>query len=326
MTRTLPHRSRSLVPLLGLAWALLVVVTPGCGRHAASDEPAKGADEKAGEAKSAADSNRVVLPAGGAQAAGLTVANAGPATIDVTVQLPGEVKPDSGRVLLVRPRFAGVVHALQKQIGDPVQRGETVATIQSNESLTDYAVTAAMPGRVMTRGATIGQTVSQDTPLYTIVDLSDVWVEFAIYPHQLGQIRRGQAARVAPQSATGLEAKSTISYVGPMLAQDTRVSVARVVLPNPERRWDPGLFVTVTVVTDHANVAVAVPDEAVLRMTEGQAVFVPERGGYTLRRVVTGRSDGRTTQIVSGLTAGTPVVVHNAFVLKSELEKAEYEE
>jgi cobalt-zinc-cadmium efflux system membrane fusion protein len=173
-----------------------------------------------------------------------------------------------------------------------------------------------------------GESVTPDTPLYTIVDLSDVWVEFPVYPHQIGVIRPGQRVHLKPESdGSDLKADATIDYVGPVMAQDTRVSSARVVLPNHLAHWEPGMFVTVTVVTDHASVAVAVPDEGVVRTDEGPAVFVaaPD-GAYRMQRVATGRSDGRMTEILSGLAPGTPVAARHAFVLKAEMMKAAEEE
>jgi cobalt-zinc-cadmium efflux system membrane fusion protein len=223
-------------------------------------------------------------------------------------------------VLFVRPRFAGVVHAMHKQVGDAVRRGETVATIQSNESLTDYAVPSSIAGRVVTRGAAVGQAVTQDATLYTIVDVSRVWVDLPIYPHQIGAIRRGQTVRIT-RSGGGDGIVGAITYVGPLLAEDTRVSVARVVLDNRGGGWDPGLFVNASVVTDRARAAVAVPDAAVVRSGDGSAVFVVHQGGFDLRPVGIGRTDGRTTEITSGLAAGDSVVVRNAYVLKAELEK-----
>jgi cobalt-zinc-cadmium efflux system membrane fusion protein len=226
----------------------------------------------------------------------------------------------------VRPRFAGLVHVLRKQVGELVAKGETVALVQSNESLADYEVTAGAAGRVVARGVSAGESVTPDTPLYTIVDLTDVWVEFPIYPHQLGVIRTGQRVHVKPESGDpALSADADIDYVGPVMAQDTRVSNARVTLPNRSLRWEPGMYVTVTVVTDHASVAVAVPDAGVVRTDEGPAVFVADRSGYRMQRVATGRTDGRLTEIVSGLAPGTTVVARNAFVLKAELLKSEEE-
>lgn len=139
----------------------------------------------------------------------------------------------------------------------------------------------------------------------------------------MGRIRAGLEAEIAAQNRPDLSARGAIRYVGPLLEQDTRVSSARVVLANPRGAWTPGLFVTARVAVDRARVAVAVTDEALVRMPDGPAVFVAEGLRFEARRVVTGRTDGRTTEIVSGLAPGDSVVVANAFVLRSELSKGE---
>ena len=301
--------------------ALALFLLPGCGRKEEK------AEEKDSTQAKAAASGRVKLEPGAAQRAGILLGVAGPATIDVTVQLPGQIKPDSGRVLVVRPRFAGVVHALREAVGAAVRKGETIALVQSNESLTDYAIASSMTGRVVARGASVGEVVSTDTPLYTIIDLSDVWVEFTVYPHQLGAIRQGDEVTIAPQSeGGGPVASGRIAYLGPLLSGETGVSLARVTLPNPGTRWQPGLFVTVNVVTDRARAAVAVPDDAIVRTEAGPAVFITDGTRFQERHVVTGRSDGRMTEIVSGLAAGARIAAKNAFVLKAELEKSRFEE
>jgi cobalt-zinc-cadmium efflux system membrane fusion protein len=320
MTCTRRTRSARLALLYLLLLAVPALPLTGCGRKDTAAEESAGANDT-----TAAEPGTVVLPAAAIEKAGIVLGTAGPATIDVTVELPGQVTPDSSRVQVVKPRFGGVVHSLGKQIGDPVARGETIARIQSNESLTDYAVTAAMDGRVVSRGATVGEAVTSDTPLYTIVDLTRVWVEFAIYPHQLGAIRRGLPVRISAAGQPGVFT-GTIDYVGALMAADTRSSAGRVVVPNGSGRWEPGMMVTVTVITDHAQVAVAVPDEAVVRTAEGAAVFVAEGDRFRIRPVVTGRTDGRTTQITSGLKSGESIAIRNAFVLKAELEKAEFAE
>lgn len=96
-----------------------------------------------------------------------------------------------------------------------------------------------------------------------------------------------------------------------------------MVLDNPHGAWTPGLFVTARVAVDRARAAVAVPDEALVRMPDGPAVFVAEGLRFEVRPVTTGRSDGRLTEILTGLAAGDSVVVANAFVLRSELSKGE---
>lgn len=329
LDRDLARAAAMLLLLLG-GLALAAALAAGCvGRGGA--EPAAHADEHAEagghEGEEAhdehGDEGAVTLSAAAARNARLRVAAAGPATIATVVEAPGEIHLNAERVLEIRPRFPGVVRELRKRVGDAVRAGEVVAVVQSNESLADYEVVASMAGTVLARPVVTGSAVANETSLMTLADLSTVWADFAIYPQWVGRIRTGLEATIVAQSRPELSARGVIRYVGPLLEQDTRVSSARVVLANPRGDWTPGLFVTARVAVSRARVAVAVPDEALVRMPEGPAVFVAEGLRFEARRVTTGRSDGRATEIVSGLAAGDSVVVANAFLLRSELSKGE---
>jgi membrane fusion protein, heavy metal efflux system len=300
---------------------LLVSATAplACGRRSEKDE------SSAESGPSPADSGVVVLDAKGAEEAGIVTSPAGPATIDVLLQFPGKVRFDPAHMLEIKPRFAGVVRSLKKELGQPVARNETVALVESNESLTSYAVPSAIAGHVIARPVSPGQSVTQESVLYTIADLSKVWIDFAVYPNQLSQVHRGEPAMVTAPSGGGPGQSGTVDYVGPSLEEGAGVSVGRVILSNAGR-WEPGLFVNVAVTVDHVNAGVAVPEEAILRTNEGPAIFVGQGTRFRLQAVQVGRSDGHMTEIVSGVEPGSPVVVKNAFTLKSELEKSKYEE
>jgi cobalt-zinc-cadmium efflux system membrane fusion protein len=77
------------------------------------------------------------------------------------------------------------------------------------------------------------------------------------------------------------------------------------------------------VVLERVTVPVAVPEEAIVRIGDGAAVFRADSSRFEVQPVTIGRSDGLTTEIVSGLERGAPIVVRNAFLLKAELEKEE---
>lgn len=266
---------------------------------------------------------RVTLAPEAIELAKIRTAPAGPADISVSIETPGEVRLNDEHVLHVRPRFGGLVRKLPHRLGDLVRPGDTLAVVQSNESLTDFAVTAAQAGTVIARDATTGETVTPETVLATVADFSSVWVDFAIYPQNAARVHRGQSAIVESASGDHRKQTGTISYVGPLLEQDTRVSYGRIVLPNRDGFWRPGLFVTVRVQLEQSKVPVAVPDEAIVRTKTGPAVFRAEGTSFELTPVVVGRSDGLMSEITSGLAAGTPVVVENAFLLKAELGKSE---
>lgn len=315
-----------------LAITLMVTasITAGCGKRSdtAREEALDGGHHDDPHAHEVGKSDHpafVELEPEAVRTAGIRVGVAGPALIAVTVEAPGEVRLNAEQVLEMRPRYPGIVRELRKRIGDLVRQGEVVATVQSNESLTDYEIESSMSGTVIGRSVVTGQSVDHETVLYLIADLSSVWVDFAVYPDYVGRIRPGISVTVVAQNRRDLQASGTIQYVGPLLEQETRASSARVVLANPRARWQPGLFVTARVTLERARVPMAVPEQAIIRTAEGAAVFRANGARFELRPVVVGRTDGRTTEIRDGLAAGDTVVVENAFVLKSELGKGEVE-
>lgn len=243
--------------------------------------------------------------------------------IEVRAEAPGEVRLNAERVVQVRPRFAGTIRRLTRRLGDVVRAGDPLATVTSNESLADYEITAPMGGTIVSRDAAEGQTVERESSLYTIADLSSVWVDFALAPQVASLVRRGQPVRIRSEAGETRTADGTVSYVGPLLEQDTRVSSGRVVLSNRNDQWMPGLFVTAEVLVDRERVPVAVPEEAIVRTSRGPAVFRADGSTFELQPVVPGRTDGTWTEIVNGLEPGARVVVKNAYLLKAELGKSE---
>ena len=267
--------------------------------------------------------SRIELAPEAIRAAGILTGEAVPSSIEVTIEVPGEVRLNAERVVQVRPRFPGIVREMRKGLGEAVRRGEVLALVHSNESLANYPIIAAMEGTVVAQEVAIGQAVDHESVLYTVADLSSVWIDFPIYPQSVGRIRRGQTVHVRSESGPALSGAGTIRYVGPLLEQDTRVSYGRIVLDNRERHWQPGLYVTARIVVEHVEVPVAVPEEAIVRMRDGSAVFRAEGNRFEPQPVVTGRTDGSLTEIVDGLEAGARIVVKKAFLLKAELGKAE---
>jgi len=253
--------------------------------------------------------------------AGIVIDTAGPQPIAVVIELPGEIKLNAERSVDVRPTYAGRVVSLRAALGSAVSRGQPLGVIYSNESLSEYVVTAPMTGTVVSRPANPGAVVDHESVLYTVADLSSVWLDFPIYVQHLGRIRRGQTVHVRTEGGPAIAATGTIGYVGPLLDIDTRSTYARVVLPNRDGRWQPGRLVTAVVVVERVTAPVAVPEDAIVRVGTGSAVFRADSSGFEVQPVTVGRTDGTTTEIVSGLERGARIVARGAFWLKAELEK-----
>ncbi|MEO6462705.1 MAG: efflux RND transporter periplasmic adaptor subunit, partial [Candidatus Eisenbacteria bacterium] len=100
---------------------------------------------------------RIELAPEAIKGAGIDTATAGPASIEVTVEAPGEVRMNAEKVVQVRPRFPGLVREMRKRLGDPVRRGEVLAQVHSNESLSNYAITASLGGTIVSQDVAMGQ-------------------------------------------------------------------------------------------------------------------------------------------------------------------------
>ena len=308
------HLSRG-ATLAGFA-LLAGLLSAGCGTRTAEKEEHEEAHKTGRHG-----GQLVELSPEAVRSAGIAVDSVGPRSIEIVIELPGEIKLNAERSVDVRPTYPGRVRLLHAGLGAFVQKGRPLAVIYSNESLSDYTIEAPMSGTVVTRPVNPGAAVDHESVLYTLADLSTVWLDFPIYVQQLGRIRRGQPVHVRAEGGNAGEATGTISYVGPVLDVDTRTTFGRVVLPNRGGQWQPGRLVNAAVILERVTVPTAVPEDAIVRMGSGAAVFRADSTGFEMQPVTPGRSDGTTTEILSGLERGARIVTRNAFLVKAELEK-----
>jgi cobalt-zinc-cadmium efflux system membrane fusion protein len=198
---------------------------------------------------------------------------------------------------------------------DAMMRGGTAGR------LTRYEIRAPLDGVVIEKHLAAGEAVKEDANIFTIADLSSVWAEMTVYPRDLAGVKLGQKVTVRA-SALNAQAEGRVAYVGSLIGEQTRSAKARVTLQNPERRWRPGLFVTVDLVQDESEVPVAVVVDAIQTLRDWKVVFGRFGDVFEARPVELGRSDGKTVEILSGLAPGTRYVASNSFVLKADLGKA----
>ncbi len=186
------------------------------------------------------------------------------------------------------------------------------------------AILAPFDGVVVEKPAVAGQAADPGTPLLTLADLSRVWVEAAIPADNLAQVATGMPAKVSV-TAQPKHLDGVVSFVGPVLGEATRMATARVTLPNPGGRLRPGMLASVDLLGQAASVPVTVASDAVQTIHEHHVVFVRTAAGFRAQDVTVGRSDGKRTEIIQGLAAGTPYAAGGSFVLKADLGKSEAE-
>ena len=321
-------RTQILLPIFGFVFATLLW---GCGTR--SDNASQPKSEAAKEETSVSpehgeehgthghegEENAVTLPADVAQRIGLSLDTVRLGRIERTIELPGEAVPDGDHVVHIVPRFPGIIKKAHKNIGDYVQTGEVLATIESNESLSLYDVVAHGSGRVIEKHATVGEFVTEERDLFVIADLTDVWVNIAIYGKDAPEIAVGQSVRI---EALGGKAVTTavVSYISPVFDERTRSLVARAVISNAKNLWKPGTFIKASFVLTADEPSLLVCKEAVQIVDEKPCVFVSEGGDeFHPVPVATGVLGVSHTEILSGVTEGSVYVCKGAFELKAQL-------
>lgn len=239
-------------------------------------------------------------------------------TIAEHMQLYGVIAPDPQRQRRVAARYPGPVRSVAAQLGDLVEAGQTLASIESNESLQVYTIAAPIRGIVTQRAINAGELADVGT-LFEITDLSRVWAQLSIFPRDLARIRSGQSVRIEGIDGSADEAR--IDHLSPLSGRDQSVS-ARVPLDNPQARWRPGQFVSATVVVDTAPASLVVPLSAVQRLRDWDVVFVVDGDTYQALPVTLGRRDAEHVEILHGLEPGARIVVDNSYLVKADIEKS----
>jgi cobalt-zinc-cadmium efflux system membrane fusion protein len=288
----------------------------GENRHAAEDR----AEDHAGEEGHA--DGVVRLAPSALEEFGIELAVAGPGSIEKTISLPAEVRPNQDRLAHIAPRFPGIAREVRSRIGDRVKPGQVLAVIES-EALAPFDLKTQIHGVVIAKHITRGEPVSREQAAFVVADLRDVWIDISVYQKDLALLRVGQPVVVSAGHDLE-EARGEISYLAPVVDEATRTATARLVLPNPQGAWRPGLFVTARVEVAREEVPLVVPESALEAVDERTVVFVQVADGFEARAVSLGRRGDRHVEILSGLAPGARYVARGGFTLKAELQSGEF--
>jgi cobalt-zinc-cadmium efflux system membrane fusion protein len=186
-------------------------------------------------------------------------------------------------------------------------------------------VRAPIDGTVVERNANAGLNVEVGTPIFTIADLSTVWIVGELYEQDFARVRLGATALVtipgSPEPRRGL-----VSYIDPQVSITTRTGKLRIELPNPGQRMRLGMYVDLQLGAAGARAGgagVTVPTSAVQTIGDQAVVYVKADapGQFTERAVTLGAATGQQVQVTAGLSPGESVVVAGSFFLRAEAER-----
>src|SRR5262249_15464300 len=146
-------------------------------------------------------------------------------------------------------------------------------------------------------GAPVGKE-GDASELYTVADLSAVWVEIAVPTADLDQIKESQRVVITNGRDTRRQSEGKIVFISPILNQETRSARVIAAVDNADLFWRPGSFVTAQITIDEQPVDIRVPRAAIQTIDGEQVVFVRTDGGFEKRVVVLGKEDDQAVEVV----------------------------
>ncbi len=262
---------------------------------------------------------RTKIDAEVAEAFGLKTLIAGPIVLQETATLYGRIMTNTERVREVSARFDGVIQSVTPSLGDSVREGQSLAKVESNESLKSYIIKAPISGVITQRDANPGEQTG-GRQLFTITDTSSVWVDLSVFPADRARVIAG--APVTITAATGdPSVESVINRVN-VQAEANQSVTARVVLENPDGRFLPGTYVTAEVTVGTHSVPLAVKRTGLQAFRDFTVVYAQIGDEYEVRMLELGRQDREWIEVLGGLDPGTRYVSENSYLVKADIEKS----
>jgi cobalt-zinc-cadmium efflux system membrane fusion protein len=216
-----------------------------------------------------------------------------------------------------------------RALGTPVSENEQDCR---NCDISLVTVRAPISGTVIERSINPGAGFEAGKPLFTVADISTLWIIANVPEAQVGSLRVGTPAEVRAAALSDGVIAGRVAYIDPVLREETRTARVRVEVTNREERLKVGMFVEVgfeagsSAPGGSAEKELVIPEEAVQRINERTVVFLPkegEKGHFEARDIEVGGAVGGYQRVISGLKPGERIVSKGSFTLKTQLLKGE---
>lgn len=186
-----------------------------------------------------------------------------------------------------------------------------------------FAVSAPFSGTVIEKKAVLGELAQPDKALFSIADLSTVWIETNLYEKDLGKVKVGSPASIALAAYPGEVFQGKVTYISSVMDKETRTIKARVEVLNPDGRLKLDMFATAAIATGGAGKGLVLPEEAVVLVQGQPTAFVQEEGGFEPRAIKLGDKLRGSVILKGGIESGEKVVTSGAYALKAKMLKSQ---
>ncbi|MFA7267699.1 MAG: efflux RND transporter periplasmic adaptor subunit [Sterolibacterium sp.] len=207
--------------------------------------------------------------------------------------------------------------------------GVSPAPADDGRAVSTFPLTTPFAGTVIEKHAILGELAQPDKQIFTVADLSRLWIEANLFEKDLGRIKTGAEAVVTVDAYPGESFQGKLTYIAAVVDKETRTVQARVEVANPDGRLKPEMFATAAIRTSGTagaagkGKALLLPQEAVVLMQGQPTAFVEERGGFEPRAVELGEKLRDRVVVKNGLKAGERVVTAGTYALKARLLKSQ---
>lgn len=244
---------------------------------------------------------------------------AGSANIQETINVYGQIVVNPENMRHISGRFDGVIRKVNASIGSFVKKGQVLATIESNESLTTYSVKAPISGVITERHANSGEQTN-GRMLFTIINTSTVWAHLNVFPKDRADIKLDNEV-VVTTITNGKSYTGKISSFN-IVSENNQTIVARVVLNNQNSTLSPGAYVSAAIKIAEHEVPLAVRRSGLQPFRNFTVVYAQYGDQYEVRMLELGRDNEEWVEVLSGIKAGTRYVSENSYLVKADVEKA----
>jgi cobalt-zinc-cadmium efflux system membrane fusion protein len=185
-------------------------------------------------------------------------------------------------------------------------------------------VPAPMSGVVTERLANVGLNVDPAAKLFTVVDMSDVWVVAELYEKDFSRVRIGDSATITTGAYPDLHLRGRVSYVDPQVSPATRTAKVRVAVPNPRGELRLGMLAEAEIEGASGKAVALIPRNAVQNVADRSVTYLANSdapGQFTEREVRLGQPVGERVEVLSGVKTGDQIVTEGSFFLRAERER-----
>jgi len=237
----------------------------------------------------------------------------------------GQIAQDVESSAHVMPPLSGTIIESGFQIGSFVKKDAVLCVIKTNGDDSYLEIKAPISGVITGDFAKKGDSVDLVSSIYTIADMSKLWATFDIYEKDISKVKIGQTISIQTVAYPNQIFSGKIIFISPRVDEITRTIKIRATVNNPGYLLKLGMFVEGKISIKSAENYIVLPSEALQTIGDKRIVFVKTNNEFTVKEVEVKEESKDEVAISKGISAGDSVVTEGAFILKSELLKAEIE-